>query len=107
MRRLPGGDTLRHPRPRVQRHRRGRLLDPNANHASVHSCGALPNDAGCLAGTHRARIGYTPGTLSLFVDDLLAPLLPANVDLATTLALLGAGLVGGGAVARRRVSARG
>lgn len=36
---------------------------------------------------HTARIAYTPGTLSVFIDDLEQPVLTVRVDLDTLLEL--------------------
>ena len=74
--------------------------DPSSNHVSVHSRGVLANSANELYSfgaaspasyllangvPHLATILYTPGTLSVFVDDLGTPLLEVNVDLTTLL----------------------
>jgi hypothetical protein len=75
--------------------------DPNGNHIAVHSRGTLPNTIllpSRLAVTttipnlsdgsvHTVRIGYVPGTMSIFLDDLANPALTVSVDLAATLSL--------------------
>jgi peptide-N4-(N-acetyl-beta-glucosaminyl)asparagine amidase len=75
--------------------------DPNANHLSVQSRGTMPNSADptyslgttstipALAdgAIHQAQITYTPGTLTIFLDDFTTPVLTIPVDLATTLEL--------------------
>jgi Bacterial lectin len=75
--------------------------DPNANHLSVQSRGTMPNSADptyslgttstipALAdgAIHQAQITYTPGTLTIFLDDFTTPVLTVPVDLATTLEL--------------------
>ena len=75
--------------------------DPNGNHISVHTRGLLPNSAHemfSLASTtaipdlsdgsiHTARVLYSPGSLSIYLDDLLAPRLVVPLDLGPTLDL--------------------
>jgi peptide-N4-(N-acetyl-beta-glucosaminyl)asparagine amidase len=84
--------------------------DPNGNHISVQSRGIEPNSANTdfslgfttqtapavpvfTSGRHTARISYTPpadenaGNIAVFVDQQAAPVLNANVDLATLLRL--------------------
>jgi hypothetical protein len=85
--------------------------DPNDNHVSVHSNGIGPNNAHedmSLGNTgtglavdlsdglvHTARIGYLPGTLSVYIDDLVNPVLSVAADLDTRLNLVnGSALVG-------------
>jgi hypothetical protein len=78
------------------------LNDPNGNHISVHTRGTEPNSAdhalASLGSTttipnmsdgnvHTVKIVYIPGTLSIFLDDLITPVLIISVDLATTLSL--------------------
>jgi CHRD domain/Legume lectin domain len=84
--------------------------DPNGNHVSVQSRGQLPNSANTdfslgfttqtapavplfTSGRHTARIVYAPpedenaGNIAVFLDQQAAPVLNANVDLATLLRL--------------------
>jgi hypothetical protein len=75
--------------------------DPNGNHISIHTRGTLPNSASedySLGYTtaiplledgnvHTAKIKYVPGTLSVFLDDLLNPALTVPMDLANILTL--------------------
>ena len=78
--------------------------DPNGNHVAVHSRGTAPNGPGdasdSLLGVaeltpllqdgavHRAKVVYDPaGSLRVYVDDLLQPVLTVAVDLATKLGL--------------------
>jgi hypothetical protein len=75
--------------------------DPNGNHISVHTRGLLANNAHesfSLGSTttipnlsdgafHTARIAYTPGSLSVYLDDLLNPRLVVPLDLSSTLGL--------------------
>ena len=75
--------------------------DPNDNHVSIHTAGLAPNEADesfslgsstaipflSDAAPHTVRILYIPGTLSIFVDDLVNPALVAAVDLASILSL--------------------
>lgn len=76
--------------------------DPNGNHVSLHSRGTLPNtpDASSLLGTttgtipsmkgggvHTAKVWYTPGNLSVYLDNLSVPILTVGVDLGTLLDL--------------------
>lgn len=77
------------------------LGDPNENHISVQTRGVLPNSADPLFSLgfttaipylsggqpHTVKITYTPGTLRIFVDDLVTPALVVVVDLATILNL--------------------
>jgi lectin family protein len=65
------------------------LGDPNENHISVQTRGVLPNSADPLFSLgfttaipylsdgqpHTVKITYTPGTLRIFVDDLVTPAL--------------------------------
>ena len=83
--------------------------EPSENHVSVHSRGTQPNNAGpdgqlgpsaALPSfkdgeLHRVRLVYVPGRLDVFVDDMTAPKLSVDVDLANLLQLQGgAALVG-------------
>lgn len=75
--------------------------DPNGNHISVHTRGIDPNSAEqafALATatslpdmsdglTHTVMITYVPGTLRVFLDDLVTPVLQVPINLATTLRL--------------------
>jgi len=78
------------------------FLDPNGNHVSVHSRGVAPNSVSESASLgqatqipflkdgaiHTARVDYTPGTLSVFVDDPTTPVLTIpNLNLSTLLSL--------------------
>ena len=79
----------------------GNVNDPSGSHISVHTNGTLPNswdEALSLgsyntpsiiddAATHTARIRYTPGTLSVYLDNLSSPVLSVPVDLAEILDL--------------------
>jgi hypothetical protein len=83
-------------------------MEPNNNHVGVQSRGTAQNtasydgtrvDAFLGAATvapnmsdgaiHTARISYLPGSLKVFVDDLVSPYLDVAVDLGTLLALEG------------------
>src|SRR5262249_15396986 len=78
--------------------------DPSASSISVHSGGMGANSvfaanslgyydtvpAGFIlddAQVHTAKIAYTPGTLSVFLDDMTTPVLTVSVDLNGTLGL--------------------
>lgn len=77
------------------------LGDPNGNHISVHTRGTAPNSAnesfsigsttsiGLLAdgNSHTVKIEYAPDTLSVFLDDLVTPVLTVPIGLASTLVL--------------------
>jgi hypothetical protein len=77
------------------------LGDPSDSHISVHTNGTGPNgwehslSLGSFntstplddATTHTAKIRYTNGELSVFVDDLVNPVLVVPVDLASLLDL--------------------
>jgi Legume lectin domain/PEP-CTERM motif len=79
------------------------LGDPNGNHLSVHSRGTLANsidEAFSLGNTgtgllvnlsdglvHTARITYAPGSMRVFVDDMVTPALSVGVNLSTLLSL--------------------
>jgi hypothetical protein len=81
-----------------------------ANHVAVHSQGIEPNSANGRAmiesvglqdvllydrSHHMALVRYTPGTLSVFVDDLDAPVLTVQFDLSDALNLAdGAAYIG-------------
>ena len=76
-------------------------LDPNANHISIHSHGTAPNSsdqsaslgqAGSLVdlsdgAIHTVIIRYTTGSLRVFLDDLITPMLSVTADLETLLNL--------------------
>lgn len=76
--------------------------DPSHSHVSVHTNGTGPNSwAESLSlgsystspnllddtAVHTARIVYTPGSLSVYLDDMTAPKLTVAVDLAERLGL--------------------
>ena len=75
--------------------------DPSQSHISVHTNGIGENtwDESFSLGaystpsiiddatTHTAKIGYTPGSLNVFLDDLINPVLTVSVDLADRLDL--------------------
>ena len=71
--------------------------DPNANHISIHTRGTLRNSdqqsnalgtvSATLDGVHTARIIYTPGLLSVFLDNLTVPVLTVTNNLATSFPL--------------------
>jgi hypothetical protein len=77
------------------------FLDPNGNHISVHTRGTAPNSVSEAASlgqataipflkdgaVHLASINYTPGTLSVFVDNLTTPVLTIGLNLSTLLSL--------------------
>ena len=78
------------------------FFDPNGNHISVHSLGTAPNSVSETASlgqatnipfmkdgaVHVGRINYTPGTLTVFLDDLTNPVLTiSNLDLSRLLVL--------------------
>jgi hypothetical protein len=78
------------------------FFDPNGNHISVHSRGPAANSVSEAASlgrttaipflkdgaTHLARIDYTPGVLSVFVDNLASPVLTlSGLNLSTLLNL--------------------
>ena len=77
------------------------VSDPSGSHISVHTNGTGPNDwseslsLGSYntnpimddANVHTARITYTPGSLSIYLDNLTTPKLTVSVDLADTLSL--------------------
>jgi len=77
------------------------LGDPNDHHISVHSRGPLANtsDESASLGlytppndfsdglVHKVRIDYVPGTLRVFLDNLITPVLTVAVDLGTLLSL--------------------
>jgi len=82
----------------------GTILDPSASHISVHTNGSGYNfkeeafsigsfdttTAGILlddGNIHTARLTYTPGMLSIFLDDLSSPVLQVSVNLADLLDL--------------------
>ena len=68
-------------------------VDPNSNHLSVHTRGTLRNSehqsnalatvSATLDGLHTVRILYTPGLLSVFLDNLAVPVLSVATNLAT------------------------
>jgi len=75
--------------------------DPSGSHISVHTNGTGPNDwseslsLGSYntnpimddANVHTAKIAYTAGTLSIYLDDPTTPKLTISVDLADKLSL--------------------
>ncbi len=73
--------------------------DPNGHHISVHTRGTEPNtvhesasigstlDIPPLGGQHRVQISYRPGSMSVFIDDMINPRLNVSIDLAATLQL--------------------
>jgi hypothetical protein len=75
--------------------------DPNNNHISVNTQGTGSNNSfhyASLGATtdipilsdgaiHNVMIDYTPGTLSVFIDDMSAPALSVSIDLSTKLSL--------------------
>lgn len=77
------------------------VADPSGSHISVHTNGTGPNDwseslsLGSYntnpimddANVHTAKIAYTAGTLSIYLDDLTTPKLTISVDLADKLSL--------------------
>lgn len=81
----------------------GTVNDLGVPHISVHTNGTAPNSVQETAsigattivpafadgGVHTARVLYVPGTLFVYVDDLVNPLLSVPLDLTTTLALTG------------------
>jgi hypothetical protein len=79
------------------------LYDPNGNHVSVHTRGTDPNssDEAFSLGSataipnmsdgnvHTVKINYVPGTMRIFLDNLMTPVLEVSVDLESTLNLDG------------------
>ena len=77
------------------------LGDPNDNHISIQTRGVLLNSADPLfsigsttaiplisdGNPHTVKIIYTPGTLQIFVDNIIQPALVAELDLATIIDL--------------------
>lgn len=75
----------------------GTTSDPNGNHISVHTLGSAPNSAlesasigitsniPSLTGTHEILIEYQPGSMTIYMDDLVTPVLTVQVDLSTIL----------------------
>jgi peptide-N4-(N-acetyl-beta-glucosaminyl)asparagine amidase len=79
--------------------------DPNGNHISVHTRGTQPNSADeqySLGNTgtglainlkdglvHAATLLYEPGTLSVYLDSLIMPVLTVPLNLPNTLTLTG------------------
>lgn len=78
--------------------RNANLLEPNGNNVSIQPVGAAPNQfteyhhfsslgfATAIpnlsdGAVHEALIRYSPGTLDIFIDNLLAPVLTAPIDL--------------------------
>jgi hypothetical protein len=96
------------------------LGDPGPDHISVHTGGAGANsvDESYSLGSynvqgivlddaepHSAKIAYTPGSLSVYLDDLTTPVLTVAIDLAATLDLdLGRAWVGFTAGTRLQVA---
>lgn len=83
----------------------GEVNDPNDNHVSVLTRGTLPNSAaevyslGSATGipnisdgqTHQGMVTYQGGVLSVFIDNLVNPVLSESVDLGAILSLDGVG----------------
>ncbi len=75
--------------------------DPDGNHISVHTRGTAgnlaqethsigvvsPNISMSDGKIHAVKIEYSPGTLSIYLDDLSSSLLQISLDIADTLAL--------------------
>lgn len=75
----------------------GDVADPNDNHVSVHTRGALPNSAEQSASIgintniptlwnntiRTVRIDYTPGQMDVYIDDMTTPRISAPADLTT------------------------
>lgn len=75
----------------------GDVADPNDNHVSVHTRGALPNSAEQSASIginttiptlwnntiRTVRIDYTPGQMEVYIDDMTTPRITAPADLST------------------------
>ncbi len=75
--------------------------DPNDNHIAIMSMGTAPNsqdhglaglainsslpDFGQGSGTHTVIVEYTPGTMTVYMDDPTTPAMTAALDLASTL----------------------
>ncbi|MCA8980597.1 MAG: hypothetical protein KDC14_11275 [Planctomycetes bacterium] len=91
-------------------YRNTNLGDLDGNHVSVHTAGVGANSAyevasigsaavGTLMDTgtaHIARVRYVPGTLEMFLDDLVTPLLSVPYDFATGSSSVGGlSLIGG------------
>ncbi len=98
--------------------------DPSSNHLSVQTRGALPNSSdhqfslgstsaiAPIAGVHTARVVYlpgSPGTLNVYFDDLVTPVLSVAIDLVAevsgTSAYLGFTASTGGEAEAHRVRA--
>ena len=85
------------------------LGDPNENHVSIHTGGTGPNDydeAQSLGNAipsvdmsdgamHTMVVAYDGATLSVFVDDLVSPLVSAPYSFATGGTYIGGGAAGG------------
>jgi hypothetical protein len=77
------------------------VSDPNNNHISVHTSGLLPRTSDQLysigsttsiplmadGNVHTVRIDYTPGSMRVFLDDLVNPSLTVDVDLQDAVGL--------------------
>ncbi len=92
-------------------------LEPNSNHVGVQSLGTGVNTPFAPAflasaavgsnlsdgGVHTAKVSYAPGSLQIFVDDFIHPVLTVPVDLGSLLNLSAGtayvGFTGGGAAA--------
>ncbi len=75
--------------------------DLGVPHVSVHTLGTAPNSVSESAsigattvvppfsdgGVHTARVRYVPGSLLVYIDDLVNPLLAVPLDISTTLQL--------------------
>ncbi|MEM7264196.1 MAG: hypothetical protein AAF488_19580 [Planctomycetota bacterium] len=79
----------------------GNFGDPNGNHISIHTLGVAPNTTlesasigssssvapfGLGTGSHTLQVEYDPvGTLTIYLNNLLTPIIVASVDLTTVL----------------------
>lgn len=71
------------------------LNDPSENHISVHaSCDYQEDDSlGSVSpsidmfdgAVHTAKVVYAPGTMTIFIDDLVTPLLEVTLEIGKTL----------------------
>jgi glucose/arabinose dehydrogenase len=73
------------PAPHLSVHTQGTGSNSVSEGASLGSTTAVP--AFSSGGLHTARLHYIPGTLLIYVDDLVTPALAVSVDLSTTLSL--------------------
>jgi len=81
--------------------------DPNDNHISIHTRGTLANDTDETfsigstgtglainlndAAVHTAKISYVPGTMNVYLDNMITPVLTASVNIPSTLSLTSGG----------------